>query len=205
MTKPNSAEIVVVLDRSGSMEPIARDMEGGFNRLIAEQRQVPGDCTVTLAQFSDAYEIVFAGKPLAEVPPLSLMARGYTALLDAIGKTIAATGERLAKLPEQERPAKVLFVIITDGAENASKEYTSHQVTRMIKHQEDQYQWQFAYLGANQDAFAVASSVGIKTSAAMNWTADAQGTSKAYAHVSGSLRSARSGGDLKMGDGSDKP
>src|SRR5262245_2857992 len=108
MTKPGYCEIVVLLDRSGSMQSIAKDMEGGFDHFIKEQKLVPGDCKVSLYQFDTDYEAVYVGKPLAEVPRCELKARGSTALNDAFGRTINATGARLAAMPEHERPSKVV-------------------------------------------------------------------------------------------------
>jgi len=171
-------EIIVVLDRSGSMATIRGDMEGGFNSFIAAQRALPGDCTVTLTQFDTDYEIVFAGKPLADVPPLTLEPRGATALLEAVSKTITATGLRLAGLPEDQRPERVLFVIITDGHENASPpEFTAESVLAMVKHQTERYSWEFVFIGANQDAIATAASLGIRNAA--NFAATPAGTAKA--------------------------
>lgn len=177
MTKPNSAEIIVILDRSGSMASIRKDMEGGFDSFIAEQRKLPGECSVTLVQFDDKYEVVYMGKALADVPPLDLVPRGSTALLDAVGKTTVATGERLAAMPEHERPARVLVVIITDGQENASMEHTKESVRQMVDHQRSAYQWEFVYFGANQDAFAEAAKMGINI--AQNYAADAAGVKNA--------------------------
>lgn len=157
-------EVVIVLDRSGSMQDIREDMEGGLNHFFEEQKKEPGSCQVTLVQFDDAYEVVYSGKDLNEVPPAQLVPRGCTALRDALGKTINSVGERLAKTPEADRPSKVVFVIITDGLENASKEFSHEQIQEMVKHQQEQYSWLFVYLGANQDAFAVGSSLGTQQS-----------------------------------------
>lgn len=165
MTKPNSIEIIVVLDRSGSMENIKNDMMGGFDRFIQEQRKNPGECRVTLTQFDDHHDVVYTAMPIASVPKLSLVPRGMTALYDAIGKTIVSTGERLRAMRESDRPDKVLFVIITDGGENQSREYVgavgAAKIATMTQHQRDKYQWEFIYLGANQDSFAVAQTIGI--------------------------------------------
>ena len=108
---------------------------------------------------------MYAGKPIAEVPPLALEPRGATALLDAIGKTIHETGRRLAALPEAERPERVLFVVISDGQENASTEFSSERILAMTTHQASAYKWEFVYLGANQDAIAEAAKMGIRNAA----------------------------------------
>lgn len=161
MTKPNTTELVVVLDRSGSMQSVVTDMEGGFNRFMDDQRKAPGECRVTLVRFDSEYEVAYESAPVALVPPLKLQPRGSTALLDAIGRAINDTGRRLHALPEHERPSKVLFLIITDGEENASTEFRIDTIAKMTQHQRDKYHWEFVYLGANQDAFTVAQGLGI--------------------------------------------
>jgi uncharacterized protein YegL len=172
--KAGSAEIIVVMDRSGSMDHIRTDMEGGFDTFIEEQKKIPGECAVTLVKFDHEYEIEYQGKPLAEVPKLKLVPRGRTALFDAVGKTIAAVGERLEAMPEATRPERVLFVVITDGCENDSKEWTGAKVAEKVKHQTDKYNWCFVYMGANQDAFKSAREIGIVM--AQNFKATPQGT-----------------------------
>lgn len=162
-------DITIIMDRSGSMSPIKGDMEGGLSSFIEEQRSAEGRAKVTLIQFDDRYEEVFSGVDVNETPKIHLHPRGMTALNDALGKTISSLGDRLRKMPENERPGNVLVVIVTDGMENASREYTSDQVRDMISHQEGKYSWEFVYLGANQDAVAVASDLGIKAKNAFNY------------------------------------
>lgn len=192
MPKRDLTEIVVVLDRSGSMATIRGDMEGGFNSFIADQRKLPGSCAVTLVQFDSDYELVYSGKPLADVPPLSLEPRGSTALLEAICKTIAATGGRLSALPDEERPERVLFVVISDGEENASAEiYSRQRVLEMVKRQTEIYSWQFVYFGADQDALAVAGKMGIHV--ATNFAANAAGTAQAVHSLNVGTANYRSG------------
>ena len=161
MTNPNYTHIAVLLDRSGSMQSIKSDTEGGFDAFIDGQRQNPGRCDVTLAQFDNEYEEVYIAKPIAEVPPLSMDPRGTTALLDGIGRLIITTGKRLAALPEAERPGAVIVVILTDGQENASKEFDIATIKKMITEQTNTYSWSFVYLGANQDAIDVAAGLGV--------------------------------------------
>lgn len=192
MTKENSSEIVFVVDRSGSMSSIAADMRGGFDAFLVEQKKVPGECRVSLTRFDDHYDVVYEGKPLADVPPLDLEPRGSTALLDAVGRTIDAVGARLAKMPEPERPSKVLFVIITDGGENASREYSRKRVFDMITTQRTKFAWDFVFLGANQDAFAVAEGLGIMRGAAMNYAASGQGAQAAMRGMSARVGTYRS-------------
>lgn len=191
--KQGKTDIVVLLDRSGSMATIRKDMEGGFDSYIADQRKIPGECSVTLAQFDDVYEVVYAGKPLAEVPPLSLEPRGWTALLDAFGRLIDETGTRLAALTEEERPERVLFVVITDGQENRSRELTKEAIFERVKRQTETYGWQFVYFGANQDAIAVAAGLGIDPHFAVNFQATPMGVASAVRSMSAGTSSYRSG------------
>ena len=163
------SEIVIVLDRSGSMSSCKTDAEGGLNSFIEQQKKQPGRALFTLIQFDTEYEFVHRAKPIGEVPHCPLVPRGMTALLDAVGRGIAETGDRLSKMDEKDRPGLVVFVIITDGYENSSKEFTKERIKAMIQHQQDVYKWQFTFLGANQDAFAEAGGLGIKGAAA-NYT-----------------------------------
>lgn len=165
-------DITVVLDRSGSMEQCRVEAEGGLNSFIREQREKPGDVLFTLVQFDTEYEFVHKALPIKDVPECKLVPRGRTALLDAVGRAIVETGERLAAVSEDQRPGLVAFVIITDGHENSSNEYTNAKIKEMIEHQQTAYKWQFTFLGANQDAFAEAAKYGIPMMAAANFTAD---------------------------------
>lgn len=164
-------EIVIVLDRSGSMASCRVQAQAGLNGFIEKQKFVPGEARVTLVQFDGAYEVVHAGRPLREVPPFTLVPRGKTALYDAVGRTINEVGARLAATPEADRPGLVAFAILTDGLENASREFTAARVSAMIDHQRTKYNWQFTYLGANQDAFAVADAMAIPRMATANYAA----------------------------------
>lgn len=159
--KDNFTRIAIVLDRSGSMESVREATIAGFNQFIEEQKKAPGEATVKLVQFDDQYEQVF-DKPLQDVPQLTqamFVPRGWTALLDAQGRTIVALGAELAALKEEERPSKVLMMTLTDGHENRSKEFTLERVAALIKEQKEKYRWEFVFLGANQDAVKVAASM----------------------------------------------
>ena len=155
-------DLTVVLDRSGSMAECRAEAENGLNHLIAKQKEEPGDAIFTLVQFDTEYAFVHKGVPIREVPLCRLVPRGMTALLDAVGRSIAEAGERLKTMPEGERPGLVVFVIVTDGQENSSHEFTKPQIKKMIEHQQSVYGWKFVFLGANQDAFAEAHSLGIE-------------------------------------------
>lgn len=182
-------EIIIMLDRSGSMERIASDMEGGFERFIKDQQAVEGEAFVTLAQFDDQYELVYEKRPLAEVERFELKPRNATALYDAIGFTVARQMERI----DQEKWADVVVaVIITDGLENASREYDQQAVQSLVKRAEAK-NWEFVYMGANQDAVLEASKMGMKMGSGRNYRASSQGTRDMYADVSATTTSRRSG------------
>ena len=192
-------DIVVILDRSGSMESIRTDTEGGFNAFVKEQQETPGDCALSLYQFDDKYDVVYENRPIAEVPALELAPRGTTALLDAVGKTIATRGEYYGNLPEEDRPGRVVVVIMTDGQENASREYRRDRIKEMITTQQDTYKWQFVFLGANIDSFAVAGGMGIRAASTMDFSADSDGVAYSYASASRNIanyKSAHVGSDM---------
>lgn len=191
----NQTDITIILDRSGSMLSICKDTIGGFNSFLAEQRKLPGEARVSLVQFDDQYEVVYAGNDIRTAPELTeatFVPRGSTALLDAIGRTVVAMGARFAAMPEADRPDKVIFVIMTDGGENASREYARAKVFEMVKTQRETFSWEFVFIGANQDSIAVGTSLGIANNA--NFTADVQGTTDAFANISRGVGSYRSGG-----------
>ena len=154
-------DITMVIDRSGSMQSIRTDAEGGINSFIDQQKREPGEALLTLVQFDTDYEFVHSGTPIRQVPAFALVPRGATALLDAAGRAINETGARLAAMSEADRPALVVFVIVTDGQENSSREFKREKIREMIQHQQSVYKWQFTFLAANQDAFAEGASMGI--------------------------------------------
>lgn len=173
--------MIFVVDRSASMHNMAEEASQGINKLIEEQRQHDGDCSVTLVQFDTNYDFVENGTKIENVKEYNLVPGGMTALNDAVGRTIDEVGKRLANTPEQDRPGLVLFCIVTDGHENASKEYKANQVFDMITHQQEKYNWQFTYLGANQDSFKAAKNMGINLIGTSNYNS----ISGAYAATSG--------------------
>jgi len=161
MTNADLTHIYFLLDRSGSMQSILSDTIGGFDAFIAEQRATPGQCRVTLAQFDTEYEVVYAGTDVADVPSLVLHPRGMTALHDAMGRLITDAGAGLAALPEEKRPGTVVVAIMTDGLENASREWTGDAIRHLVQQQSTTYNWQFLYMGADQDAVEVGSKLGV--------------------------------------------
>lgn len=199
--KTNHTDITMVLDRSGSMARVAADTIGGVNQLLKDQRAAPGTASITLHQFDDVYETVIKETDVKNAPDLTdktFVPRGSTALLDAIGRAIAETGARLGHKPEAERAGKVVFVIVTDGQENASTEHSRENVLRAITHQRDKYAWEFVFLGANQDAIATATSIGVASGNAMTYAHNAVGTAAAFASTSNNLRKMRSGHAVTM-------
>ncbi len=184
-------DINIVLDRSGSMNKISSDVKGGFDQFIGEQREQPGNANVTLAQFDDKYEVVYSGKDIRDVPALVHTPRGMTALYDAIGRTINTAGERLARIPERSRPGNVIFVIITDGFENRSREFSQAQIKSMIEHQRSKYAWEFVFIGANQDAALSGGKIGIHTT--QDWEQTKIGTKALWANASVSMSNYRGG------------
>ncbi len=154
-------DITMVIDRSGSMQSIRTDAEGGINSFIEQQKLEPGEAMLTLVQFDTEYEFVHSGTPIKEIPAFTLVPRGSTALLDAVGRAINETGARLAAMSDAARPGLVVFVIVTDGQENSSREFERTKIREMIEHQQSVYKWQFTFLAANQDAFAEGASMGI--------------------------------------------
>jgi hypothetical protein len=179
MTDIHKTHIYFLLDRSGSMSSIKTATEEGFAAFIGEQRAGDGECSVSLAQFDNEYEVVFSSTPVAEVPPLVLIPRGMTALLDSMGRLIYQAGAELAALPEEQRPGTVIVAIMTDGMENASTEYTHAAIKSLVEQQTNQYDWQFLYLGADQDAIEVGRSIGVKDEHSVTYSRgkarDAQG------------------------------
>ena len=193
--KENSTRIAIILDRSGSMQSVREATIAGFNTFIRSQREQPGEVTVKLVQFDDQYEVVF-DKPLAAVPELTqdlFVPRGMTALFDAQGRTIVALGEELAALPESERPSRVIVMTLTDGLENASKQYGVTQIAALTQHQTDVYKWDFIFLGANQDAVQTAATMAIPMAQAITYSASNAGTQSVFAAAASYVQSSRKG------------
>ena len=188
-------DITLVVDRSGSMAQVREDAEGGVNSFIEQQAKEPGEALLTLVQFDTEYEFLHQGVPISQVPKYELVPRGMTALLDAVGRAINETGERLAKMDERDRPGLVVFVVMTDGQENSSKEFSKSDIKAMIQRQQDTYSWHFTFLGANQDAFAEAGGMGIAAAGVANFAMNKMAA--AYAVTGGKLsrmrRQARQG------------
>lgn len=164
-------DIVVLLDRSGSMQSVKEAMEGAFVTFLKEHAKIPST-RFTLIQFDDINDsqVVVQGVPVGSVKKVVIKPRGNTPLIDAFVKAIDATGVRLADLDEADRPSKVIFTVITDGEENASKQYRRNDVASRVRRQTNDYNWQFIYLGANQDTFKESQSYGISWGNTIKWS-----------------------------------
>jgi uncharacterized protein YegL len=184
--------LALVVDRSGSMSSIKDDMEGGIKTLISEQAKEEGNCLVTLAQFDNVYEVLADCVPASEMVPYELVPRGTTALLDAIGRTIASVHSRIASVDLEKRPTHVVFAVITDGMENASVEWSRMQVMDSVKARSAEG-WHFTFLGANQDAIQEGGGLGVAAGSSLTWEQSQRGTQEAMSSLSASVRRVRSG------------
>ena len=196
----DATHITIVLDRSGSMGAIWDDTVGSFEEFLRKQKEDPKPATLSVAVFDDVFTNVLVCEDLhkAEIDLENYRPRNTTALLDAVGRAITETGEKLAALPEDERPDKVLVVVITDGQENASREFTRAKISEMIRHQSEVYKWDFVYLGANVDAFAEARGLGIPVAHAAHYVHDAAGVKGMSDAVGAMCLSYRSGGSAEL-------
>ena len=187
MAKNNITELVFILDRSGSMSGLESDTIGGFNGLIEKQKKEDGECWVTTVLFDNVCKTVHDRVRLADIPPMTdkdYSVGGCTALLDAIGGTIRHIAGIHRYARPEDVPEHTLFVITTDGMENASRRYTAGKVKQMIEHEKEKYGWEFLFLGANIDAVSTASRFGIDADRAVDYLADSQGTGVLYETVS---------------------
>ena len=192
--KKNLTELVFILDRSGSMAGLEGDTIGGFNSMLRKQRQTPGEAYVSTILFDNTSQVIHDRLPLGQVPDLTereYYVRGCTALLDAIGQAIKHIGNIHKYARPEDRPEKTLFVITTDGMENASRRYSYEKLKAMIERQQEKYGWEFIFLGANIDAAREAARFGITEDRAVNYHADHQGTAVIYEAVSEAVCSVR--------------
>lgn len=189
----NLTEIIFLLDRSGSMSGLEGDTIGGFNAFVKKQCELEGETILTTVLFDDRYEVLWNGIDAknARLTTEDYYVRGATALLDAVGKTILDVGHRLSMTEERYRPGKVIFVITTDGMENASNEFTYRKVKELIKHQQEKYKWEFIFMGANIDAAEEADNLGINVENAFNFEASNKGIEAMYNMVCESVSEKR--------------
>jgi Mg-chelatase subunit ChlD len=196
--------MVCVVDRSGSMEARREDAVGGFNAFLEAQRRLPGRARLTLVLFNHEYGPVAGPAPLESFPTLDsyrYIPAGTTALLDAIGRSIEELGARLDKTPPAERPDKVVFAILTDGLENASSDYTREKVLGLIRSRGEESGWEFAYLGANQDAIQEGGSLGIAADRSAGYDASAGGVRGAFGTLNEMVSESRTRPTKRRGGG----
>ena len=179
-------EIIFLLDRSGSMSGLEQETIGGYNSFIKKQRKLSGQTLVTTVLFDDKVEQLWSGVEAGKIRLTreEYFVRGCTALMDAVGKTIIEVGHRLSRMAEGQRPGKVIFVITTDGMENASVEFTASQVKDLINQQQERYNWEFIFLGANINAAEEAMNIGIDKGSAYQFEASSKGVEAMYDVVS---------------------
>ena len=192
--KKNLTELVFILDRSGSMQGLEVDTIGGFNAMLEKQKKEPGEAFVSTILFNDHTQVLHDRVKIEAVEPIThreYYVRGCTALLDAIGGAIHHIGNIHKYARSEDVPEHTLFVITTDGMENASRRYTSQQVKTMIQRQKEKYGWEFLFLGANIDAVETAGSLGIAPDRAVNYHCDSEGTLLNYEVVSQAVTAVR--------------
>ena len=193
--KKNLTELVFILDRSGSMSGLEDDTIGGFNSMIEKQKGEPGEAYVSTVLFDNVSEVIHDRIDVQKIEPMTrnqYYVRGSTALLDAVGSAIHHIGNVHKYARPEDRPEKTLFVITTDGMENASRQYSYERVKMMIERNTDKYGWEFIFLGANIDATKEAARFGIRADRAANYNADSVGTAVVYEAVCDAVCSVRS-------------
>lgn len=200
--KTNRTELVFILDRSGSMSGLEADTIGGYNAMLEKQKREAGEATVTTVLFDDRYELLHDRIDLKDIAPITdreYYVRGCTALLDAIGRTIQKIANLQKHTLPKNRADRVLFVITTDGMENASREYNYEQIRRMVELEKAEYGWEFLFLGANIDAISTARRFGIGADRAVNYHADIQGTRLNYEVIGETVSCLRAGTPIDAG------
>ncbi len=198
--KKGLTELVFILDRSGSMQGLEEDTIGGFNAMISKQREEEGEALVSVVLFSNDTHVLLDRVPLMKVEPLTrkdYQVGGGTALLDAVGKSLRHIGNVHKYAREEDVPEHTLFVITTDGMENCSRWFNSHEVREMIERQKTRYGWEFLYLGANLDAAQSAASIGISRDRAVEYWADSEGTRLNYEVLSCAVSAMRADGSIE--------
>ena len=199
--KKGLTELVMILDRSGSMSGLEADTIGGFNGMIEKQKKEDGEAYVSVILFDDQSEVIYDRVDIGKVEPMTdrqYYVRGCTALLDAVGDAIHHIGNIHKYAREEDVPEKTIFIITTDGMENASRRYNYNKVRRMIERQKEKYNWEFIFLGANIDAAAEAAKIGICASRAARYECDSAGTALNYSVVGDTVAKLRKCATMEM-------
>lgn len=176
----NKTELVIVLDRSGSMRAIKADMEGGFKTFLDEQKALGGNCSMSLYTFDTQFEAEYEDINIKDINSITINPRGGTAFFDGVCQAITTVGERLAALPESDRPERVLFYVISDGEENSSTKFSKEETGRKIKHQEEKYSWKFTFAGCNFDMIGESAKLGVSYEKAINLSGSKRGITKGF-------------------------
>ena len=200
--KKNLTELVFILDKSGSMANLEQDAIGGFNSLIEKQKKIDGECLVSCVLFDNTQKVLYDRVPLSEVSPMTdkdYCASGCTALVDALGLAVKHIGNIHKYAREEDIPEHTIFVITTDGMENASRIYSADKVRKMVSKKTEKNGWEFLYLAANIDAVETGAAIGIKSGRAANYKCDEMGTGMLYETVCAAVGNMRKGSKLEMG------
>ena len=195
----NLTEIVFILDRSGSMAGLETDTIGGFNAMLDRQKKEPGEALLSAVLFSDESCVLYDRIDIRKVEPMTerqYRVGGCTALLDAIGGAVRHIGNVHKYAREEDRPGRTIFVITTDGMENASRLYSCDEVRRMVQHEQEKYGWEFLFLGANMDAISAAGRFGIRRERAVRYAPDSAGTALNFDVVSETVAHFRGGKEI---------
>ncbi len=193
--KDNYTHLVLVADRSGSMNGIHTDINGAIRKMMEDQAKEPGDITVDVIVFDDKIDVVYESVDPLDVSDEVIVPRGWTALNDALGMAIARTGRKISAMTEENRPSKVIVVVATDGMENASHEYSHEQIKAMVEEQTSKWNWTFMYMAANVDAFATGKAYGFAPGQTISFAASGAGGQSVYAATSSNITRTRSGLD----------
>lgn len=202
MMKKNKTHLIFLVDRSGSMDSIKKAMEEAINGVMVEQKEEPGECSVSMYQFDTTYSFEGGGTKMElytvcentdihEVPKFTLVPRGGTPLIEAGCVTLDKVGQYLSSLPEKQRPSKVIFVLVTDGMENQSQEFVRDDLVKRIEHQRSEYKWTILFLGANQDAVEEARKYGIHKGHSLTYVPTSAGVKTSSKSLSGKLSAMR--------------
>ncbi|MCQ2406274.1 MAG: VWA domain-containing protein [Oscillospiraceae bacterium] len=197
--KKGLTELVFILDKSGSMSGLESDTIGGFNSMLKKQQELDGECRITTVLFDNDYELLHDRVDVNALSPMTeneYRVGGSTALIDAIGRTMDKIIRVQKSVSEEYRAEKVVFVIITDGMENSSREYSSAKVKKMIEHETEKYGWEFMFLGANIDAVETGSRLGIRKERAVEYVSDSIGTANTYCVVNEAISQLRCCGKI---------